>query len=396
MKVNKLMSVVVVAAAMVFAACNPKGNGNEIEIQSTVPEVAATEGAYTVVWNAVNYSECNGLVFAGNYNDWNIEPANMVAFEKIDGYDNWYKAVITPTATIEQLEGKPCALAADGSFPSDWKHQWIGSAEKPCEVVKGEVEFAVEYDTETKMIVKQAGTVVYVRSYQFKVDPCEVIPEYDVTFNLAVAQAVPADAKVYVVGAFVENSWSLDAYEMTRTDDTHFTATVKATIGCDYKYTANASWDNEMVPAAPAEGKDCSDKLEGNLSVADVTVNDNIYGFNGINATICKDEDPQPEQPVKSIVKVKIPATWAEPISCWMWWEGENGKFVTPEKEGDWYVVTPDSAVMNLGVIYVQGTSWDDKVAQTEDIKTSAEKACYQLEMAEGAEKATATAIDCE
>lgn len=363
MKVNKLMSVVVVAAAMVFAACNPKGNGNEIEIQSTVPEVAATEGAYTVVWNAVNYSECNGLVFAGNYNDWNIEPANMVAFEKIEGYDNWYKAVITPTVEISQLEGKPCALAADGSFPSDWKHQWIGSKEKPCEVVKGEVEFAVEYDTETKMIVKEAGTVVYVRSYQFKVDPCEVIPEYDVTFNLAVAQAVPADAKVYVVGGFVENAWNEGAYEMTRTDDTHFTATVKATIGCEYKYLANASWDNEMVPAAPAEGKDCSDKLVGNLSVADVTVNDNIYGFDSINALICK------EQAVEGVMYIKCEA------EGWTWKEmtkdaekeiytfsttlqegfsnvGANINSITDDKDAQWFPLETGDLVAGDKVVY--------------------------------------------
>ncbi len=289
MKNFKFLAVALATVAM-FTACDKnKENQPEPDIKSTVPEVAATEGAYTVVWNAVDYSECNGLVFAGNYNDWNIEPANMVAFEKIEGYTNWYKAVITPTATIEQLEGKPCALASDGTFPTSWDHQWIGSEEKPCEVVKGEAEFQVEYNTETKMIVKQIGTVVYVRSYQFKVDPCVVEPEYDITFNLTVAQAMSTEDKVYVVGDFVENGWTVDAYEMTRTDDTHFTATVKAKIGREYKYTANGSWDYEMVIAAPAEGENCSPK-SGNLTISDVTINDNVYGFSGINATICKEE----------------------------------------------------------------------------------------------------------
>lgn len=95
--------------------------------------------------------------------------------------------------------------------------------------------------------------------------------------------------KVYVVGDFVENGWTVDAYEMTRTDDTHFTATVKAKIGREYKYTANGSWDYEMVIAAPAEGENCSPK-SGNLTISDVTINDNVYGFSGINATICKEE----------------------------------------------------------------------------------------------------------
>ena len=253
-----------------------------------IPYVAPTAGAYTVVWNAVDYSECNGLVFAGNYNNYNItDVAAMAKFEKIEGYTNWYKAVITPTATVDHLEGRPCALAADGSFPSDWKHQWIGSEEKPCEVVKGEVEFQVEYGTETKMTVKEIGTVVYVRSYQFKVDPCIVEPEYDITFNLTVDQAMGAEDKVYVVGDFVENGWTTDAYEMTRKDDTHFTATIKAKIGREYKYVANGSWDYEMLEF-PENGKNCSERSM-NKRIDDVIVADYVYGFRQVNATWCGD-----------------------------------------------------------------------------------------------------------
>lgn len=100
---------------------------------------------------------------------------------------------------------------------------------------------------------------------------------------------MPDTAKVYVVGDFVENGWALDAYEMTRVDDTHFTATVKAKIGREYKYTVNGSWDYEMVVNAPEEGKDCSEK-SGNLTIADVAMNDNVYGFSNVNATICKEE----------------------------------------------------------------------------------------------------------
>lgn len=307
MKTFKFLAVAMATAA-VLTACDRNPVNPDPDIKSTVPEVAATEGAYTVVWNAVDYAECNDLVFAGNYNGYSTEVANMVKFEKIDGYTNWYKAVITPAEAIEQLEGKPCALASDGSFPTSWDHQWIGSEEKPCEVVKGEVEFQVEYNTETKMIVKEIGSVVYVRSYQFKVDPCVVEPEYDITFNLTVAQAMSDTDKVYVVGDFVENGWTVDAYEMTRTDATHFTATVKAKIGREYKYVANASWDYEMVVAAPAEGKDCSEK-SGNLAIADVTMNDNIYGFNGITATICKEESQE------GVMYIKCEAegwTWKE------------------------------------------------------------------------------------
>ncbi len=307
MKTLKYFMGAFLVGAVIFAGCKKDENkeADTPDIKSSVPEVAATEGAYTVVWNAVDYSECNGLVFAGNYNGWSTDTANMVAFEKLEGYTNWYKAVITPTAEIKQLEGKPCALASDSTFPASWAHQWIGSEEKPCELIKGEAFFEVEYDIETRMIVPTIGGVVYVRSYQFKVDPCVEEPEYDITFNLTLGQAVGDTVKVYVVGDFVENSWTVDAYEMTRTDNTHFTATVKAKIGRDYKYAANGSYDYEMVVNAPKEGEECSAK-SGNLTITDVTIDDVIYGFNGINATICT------EKPVEGIMYIKCEAEgWA-------------------------------------------------------------------------------------
>ena len=91
MKNFKFLAVALATVAM-FTACEKTPVDNP-DIKSTVPEVAATEGAYTVVWNAVDYAECNDLVFAGNYNDYNItDVAAMAKFEKIEGYTNWYKA----------------------------------------------------------------------------------------------------------------------------------------------------------------------------------------------------------------------------------------------------------------------------------------------------------------
>lgn len=316
MKTLKVFMGAFLVGAVIFAGCK-KDEKKEAtpDIKSTVPEVAATEGAYTVVWNAVDYSDCNGLVFAGNYNGWNTEVENLAAFEKIEGYTNWYKAVIVPTSEITQLEGKPCALAADGTFPSGWDHQWIGSEEKPCELVKGEATFEVEYETETKMIVPTIGGVVYVRSYQFKVNPCVDEPEYEIAFNLTLEQEVADTVKVYVVGDFVENSWSSEnpfAYEMTRVDGKTFKIEgIKAKIGREYKYAANGSWDYEMVVAAPSEGDTCSAK-SGNLKIADVTMNDVIYGFKNINASICPDEKPEP---VEGVMYIKCEAegwTWKQ------------------------------------------------------------------------------------
>lgn len=259
-------------------------------IVSDIPQVAPTEGAYTIVWNAVDYSECNDLVFAGNYNNYNIEPANMATFEKIEGYTNWYKAVVVPTESIDQLEGKPCALALDGTFPASWDHQWISGEGHPCEIIRGDAGLQIEYETETLLTIKQTGSVVYVRSYLFKRDPCVVEPTYDVTFNLAVANAIPADMQVYVVGDFVENGWVVDVYPMTRIDDTHFTATVKAKMYREYKYVANGSWDYDMMDF-PEGDKTCSELFDGNKTINRVTMNDYVYGFKNVNATLCEDVD---------------------------------------------------------------------------------------------------------
>ena len=253
-----------------------------------LPQVAPTQGKYTIVWNAVGYTECNDLVFAGNYNNYNItNVAAMAKFEKIAGYTNWYKAVITPTETIKQLEGKPCALASDGTFPTQWDYQWIGTEEKPCEVIMGDVEFLEDYTDETRMIVKKIGSVVYVRSYSFKRDPCVVEPVYDVTFNLTTAQTMPADANIYVVGDFKENAWEPDAYPMTRIDNTHFTATIKSKMGREYKYVVNGSWNYEMMDF-PEEGNTCS-YVPANMTISSQTMTDYVYGFRNINATYCGD-----------------------------------------------------------------------------------------------------------
>ncbi len=308
MKAIKFFTVALAAVAMI--SCNPAKGPVDPVIKPTVPEVAATEGAFTVVWNAVDYSECNGLVFAGNYNGYDTKAENMAAFEKIEGYTNWYKVVI-PVGDLTQLEGKPCALASDGTFPANWDHQWIGSEEKPCELLQGPGEFQVEYSTETKLIVPEAGAVTFVKSYGFKVDPCIEEPSYDITFNVTLTQALDETHDVYVVGDFVKDAWTPAAYKMTRVDETHFTATVEAKIGREYKYVADAEkmitgedgtevaagWYFDLA-AAPEEGKDCSSK-GANSTISDITINDEVYGFLHLNAEECAPEIVEGEMWIK-------------------------------------------------------------------------------------------------
>ena len=74
--------------------CDTTGNQEKPEF----PVVEATDGAVTVVWNAVDFVPCieNQLVFAGSYNGYNTNPDEMVKFQAIEGYEGWWKACLHP------------------------------------------------------------------------------------------------------------------------------------------------------------------------------------------------------------------------------------------------------------------------------------------------------------
>ena len=351
-----------------------------------IPEVAATDGAVTVVWNAVGFVPCmeegNQLVFAGDYNGYNTDPAQMAKFEAIEGYEGWWKAVITPAdaSLTPVLAGKPCALYLDGTFPSSWDHQWLNVEAGACEVIDGPATLEVEYEVESKLLVESNSSVVYVRSYGFKTDPCLEPETYTVTLT-ASAPELPEGTIVYAVGAF--NSWTTDATPMTLANGV-WTATIENVVmGAEYKYVANASWDNEELLEA-AEGAVCAEGLSGNRKINDVEVVDAIGNFKDITIMKCDPKD--------ITVKAKVPATWTETITAWVWATGEEGAEVVPTKDGDWYVYTLNCNELNI--IFKNGQGWTGDKNQTVDLTGIRESVCYELAQ-EGDAKAIATAVDC-
>ena len=103
---------------------------------------------------------------------------------------------------------------------------------------------------------------------------------------------------------------------------------------------------------------------------------------------------PKEELPKKDItVKAKMPAHWTNTITAWVWTaEDGNGKAITPTQEGDWYVVTQNTAVSYI--IFRNGTGWNGDANQTVDMQFS-DNACIQLSQT-GNAKATHTLVDCE
>lgn len=147
-------------------------------------------------------------------------------------------------------------------------------------------------------------------------------------------------------------------------------------------------------------------RTEGAQAQGDIAAFD--LGLDGGNATVAADglyvvtvtidaaTDAKtltitPYDPSASIVvKAKMPASATGPFSAWVWPTGGDGAWATLTQEGDWYVYTADAGVTEVNIIFIEGTSWDDKKWQTADLKTVS-SVCWQVE-----EDYTVTNIDCE
>ena len=75
-------------------------------------------------------------------------------------------------------------------------------------------------------------------------------------------------------------------------------------------------------------------------------------------------------------IRAKVPSSWGENISCWVWYDGYSGEWKTPTKNGDWYEY---SGIAGFNIIFVNGTTWSGDNNQTVDIMAVSEDVCIQL-----------------
>ena len=147
-------------------------------------------------------------------------------------------------------------------------------------------------------------------------------------------------------------------------------------------------------------------RTEGAQAQGDIAAFD--LGIDGGNATVAEDglyvvtvtvdaaTDAKtmtiaPYDPTAAIVvKAKMPASATGPFRAWVWPTGGDGAWQDLTKEGDWYVYTATPDVTEVNIIFIEGTSWDDKKWQTGDLKTVS-SVCWQVE-----EDHSVTNIDCE
>lgn len=104
-------------------------------------------------------------------------------------------------------------------------------------------------------------------------------------------------------------------------------------------------------------------------------------------------ENPDtPDDPTVITVRAKVPAHWTNTITAWVWPTGGNGREVNPTQEGEWYVVSEKTDVLNI--IFKNGAGWNGNANQTEDM-TFTSNACIQLSQS-GDAKARYTTTNCD
>jgi len=387
MKSLKKILGALLICAVAFSACNkdePEPPPPPPPPAGDMPEVAPVAGKIVIVLNTANEADvCNGLVFAGNYNDWNTDPAQMAHFVAIEGFEGWYKAEITPAEPGGGVSGKPNQLDGDGNFPSSWDYQWFAQMDgetvvNQCEIIEGDAVLYDEYAGEKGLEIAAGADVVYIRAHAWKKNPCIPAVTYTITFNVTVPDELESSDVVYIVGGL--NGWTVDASPMTKSGNIWTITLDEIEFGTEYKYVLNASWDYEELKAV-AEGEFCADPV-ANRKVNDRTMDDVVENFRGITAERCGN----------IIIKIRDVGSAWENIYIYSWGETPNfepfgswpGELL--ELEDGWYTFeVPIGRTTNLILHNGSGTQFNF-------ISSPTKNACFEI----NSDESSFEAVDCD
>ncbi len=388
--INEVDSITLYELELPDSPDNPTIDNNDTV--ECLPFVNTPEAGYITIAVCVPEGTCNGLIAVGAAinedatDDWS--PADKKhPFERVEGTATWYQITLmnNPGMAVKVI-----ALTADGI--ADWATQWgmNKEGEDPNVIVlSGEATIdASENGGEVKLTAMDNADLVYVDVVAWKSQPCiERNKEGLATFTLT-STTVPANAKVGIIGNL--NNWDLaTVIEMTASENGVYTAEAQVPASCEYKYILNVAEAGYSWYTAENGGN-----RQMSLDLKAVDTVENWYGIAGGEGGEEGEggEGTEPSEPKDITVKAKVPATWTNKITTWVWPTGGEGREVVPTQEGDWYVVTENCTELNI--IFKNGEGWNGDANQTVDI-TTLENACYEL-LQEGSAKATATAVDCE
>ena len=266
---------------------------NELDsiVLATLPPIAHTiepqDDKVTILWHLKDATVCSKLVLVGNYNGWQTDDvSNMVEFEPVAGYDQWYVAAVKPSEEWGlPLQVKPCMLDIDGSF--SWSYQWISTETNPCLLLGGSAALKNTYNSEVDIYAYKLGDVVVIESSEFKCNPCDYHYE-DITFTVS-TPALSTEYTLYITGDF--NSWSPEPLT-PNADRTSWTlqkqnVLVHGPNSCyslGYKYLLNGDWSYVELGEKNASG--CAES-SGNRTIESNDIHDVVPNFLGVTADYC-------------------------------------------------------------------------------------------------------------
>ena len=190
---------------------------------------------------------CNTVVFAGSYNGWNTNPAEMAKFAPLEGFEGWYYVAVTDAS--EEIQGKPVQLMGDGSFA--WDYQ-TGDADS-WTVVAGTVTVAPGYAGEADLKGYSTAEPVILISAYFKnhQTPCGYVAEYkDYTIRLNAPFCAGEDGTYYnpaIIGDF--NGWSEGVAGEIDEETFEYVFVLKQaekTKAFKFRALEGQSWDNQI------------------------------------------------------------------------------------------------------------------------------------------------------
>ena len=202
---------------------------------------------YFVVCVCFEGEVCNDIVFAGSYNGWaTSDPASMVKFEPLGGFDGWYVAVVPVTVYedgVEVNDGKPVQLAQDGSF--SWGYQ-TGDVDS-WDLISGYVEISEGYGGESDLRNFDSSEPIILRSKYWKWqsnEACVEIVQQDYTIYLKAPSC--GGYEPAIIGDF--NNWN-EGVPMDLQWDGYYKAVITSSVGKGIKFKASTDtdWSNEIL-----------------------------------------------------------------------------------------------------------------------------------------------------
>ena len=182
----------------------------------------------------------------GEYEGWNIDPAVATKFAEIAGFADWYQAVITIPADVEDVTAymghcKVLLSDEDGAIPGDWSSQWNSSkvviAEgSPAELVDDQGQQAMSFTADA------VGGVVIVTIGGWQSKPCV---DYGVATALKIkaANIFNEDDEAWQWDDMVAQGNGVFTYELTVVDDSNLGCNTGFVVDEDIVESWNA-YDN--------------------------------------------------------------------------------------------------------------------------------------------------------